>query len=292
MENESMKQVAGDAKTKNDKLVTELEERVRCPVCLDIPTTSPIYSCPAGHCLCSSCYQGRASSCPVCRAVMGANTSLLAMSIIQSIYHLCRLEGCEVETPLMDFEKHKTTFNFRMVTCPSVRCKKGVAYCHVLDHVLGECETSVAKRNKSFKNVTGSSHESNYRIPKEYLLTSQFGVDGFCWKDRYFFLTISKEGYNTTTLQHYNRNIYVQMLGTKEECNKYRVGITIRNEQGDESVSYTSKPFPIEMEEGDKKDCGQTISNKVLKKVTSPQEGKEDWLIFVVKLDFKEVLTL
>jgi len=281
-DNEKMKQVAEDVKAKNEKLVTELEERVRCPVCLDIPTTSPIHSCPAGHCLCSSCYQGKASTCPVCRAVMGANTSLLAMSIIQSIDHLCRFEGCDVKVPLKEFEMHKATCKFRVVICPSVMCKKGVAYCHVVDHVLSECESSFVKRNKGYKNVTGSNHETNYTIDNASLLTNQFSVDGFCFKDHYFFLTNNK-------VEGFYRNMYVQMLGTKEECDRFSVGITIRNENRDGSISYTSKPFPLEIDDEDKKDGGLTISNKVLKKLTFPEEGKEERSKYSVKFDFKEV---
>ena len=87
----------------------------------------------------------------------------------------------------------------------------------------------------------------------------------------------------------FNRNIYVQMLGSKEECDRFRVEITVRDEQGDESISCTSKPFTMEMKKEDKKDGGLTISDKVLKKLSYPEEGKDGRSEFAVKLDFKEV---
>ena len=61
-----LKKVTEEA-DKHEKLVMILKDRVECPVCLDIPTIGPIYSCPNGHCICYVCYQGQASNCPVCR---------------------------------------------------------------------------------------------------------------------------------------------------------------------------------------------------------------------------------
>jgi len=281
-ENKKMKQDAEDLREKNEALVRELEERVRCPVCLDIPLTSPIHSCPAGHCLCSSCYQGKASTCPVCRVKMGANTSLLAMSIIQNINHQCRFEECTVKIPLKDFEKHKTTCSFRLVTCPSVVCRKGVAYSKVADHVLKECEHSFVQTRKSFPNVIGSSEVKSYGFKNENLLTVTFPVDGSFWSGKYFFLTDSKT-------KGFNRNMYVQMLGTKEECSKYRVAITLRNIDTDENISYTSQPFPIEMEEEDKAEGGLTISDRVMKKLVFSKKGKEEFSQCDIQLDFEEL---
>jgi len=281
-ENKKMKQDAEDLREKNEALVRELEERVRCPVCLDIPLTSPIHSCPAGHCLCSSCYQGKASTCPVCRVKMGANTSLLAMSIIQNINHQCRFEECTVKIPLKDFEKHKTTCSFRLVTCPSVVCRKGVGYSKVADHVLEECEYSFVQEHKSYHNPIGSSVVKEYCIRNEHLPTKTFHVMGFFWSGKYFFFTnVKTEGFN--------RNMYVQMLGTKEECSKYRVAITLRNIDTDENISYTSQPFPMEMEEEDKKEGGLTISERLMKKLVSPKKGKEEFSKFHIKLDFQEL---
>ena len=63
---------------KHEKLVAVLEERLECPVCLDIPTTGPIYTCSNGHCICSACYQGKASNCPVCRSTVAKTCELVS----------------------------------------------------------------------------------------------------------------------------------------------------------------------------------------------------------------------
>ena len=95
------------------ELTSQLEERVRCPICLEVPTTGPIYNCPAGHGVCSTCYKGPNSKCPMYRTKMNKNTSLLAMTVIENIEHVCEFEGCEVRTPLAGVEEHRRSCNFK-----------------------------------------------------------------------------------------------------------------------------------------------------------------------------------
>ena len=71
----------------------ELEAMVRCATCFKVPSASPIMNCPTGHLVCSSCYRGRSSCCPVCKRRMGKTVSLLAQSIIGSIHLSCKNKG-------------------------------------------------------------------------------------------------------------------------------------------------------------------------------------------------------
>ena len=100
-------------KRKNEALVDLLEERVKCPVCLEVPTSGPMYSCSNGHLVCESCYQGTNSDCSMCRTRMFKNVSLLAKTVLENIEHRCRFdtEGCKVRTPLVDVENHKKICN-------------------------------------------------------------------------------------------------------------------------------------------------------------------------------------
>ena len=102
-----------EMKRKNEALVDLLEERVKCPVCLEVPTSSPMYSCSNGHLVCASCYHGTYSDCSMCRTRMFKNVSLLAKTVLENIEHRCRFdtEGCKVRTPLVDVENHKKICN-------------------------------------------------------------------------------------------------------------------------------------------------------------------------------------
>jgi hypothetical protein len=107
------------------QLTMQLEDRVRCPVCLEVPTAGPVYSCPNGHCVCAACYQGPASSCPECRVRMHRNKSLLGATVIESIEHACRFDGCLVTTPLAGLEDHKLSCPHRpgyMADCEPDYC--------------------------------------------------------------------------------------------------------------------------------------------------------------------------
>ena len=108
----------------------QLEERVRCPVCLEVPTSSPMYSCANGHLVCATCYQGSISNCSLCRTRMNKTISLLATAVIENIEHRCKFEteGCKVKTLVTQVEGHKKSCSFRPVECPSHLCKNNVPY--------------------------------------------------------------------------------------------------------------------------------------------------------------------
>ena len=52
-----LRKQAASTKGKLESLTRELEDRIKCPVCLDMPSSGPIFTCPRGHCICKSCYQ-------------------------------------------------------------------------------------------------------------------------------------------------------------------------------------------------------------------------------------------
>ena len=118
-----------DYKRKYEAMAREVGERVRCPTCLDIPTAGPVYTCPRGHCVCSSCYQGDSSRCPVCRARMSGTVSLLAATVIENLEHQCRWAdaGCQERLAAGQVEAHSKVCSYRTVHCPSNLCGEAVA---------------------------------------------------------------------------------------------------------------------------------------------------------------------
>ena len=136
-------------------LVYCLEERVSCPVCLELPTTGPIYSCPQGHLVCASCFQGPSSTCPICRSKMLKTVSLLAKTVIENIEHKCKYEdkGCKEKLVADKMEEHRRSCGYRPVLCPSVLCKKTVAFSHLIDHLMNECKRSYAHDIREYEVV-------------------------------------------------------------------------------------------------------------------------------------------
>ena len=64
-------------------------------------------------------------------------------------------------------------------------------------------------------------------------------VEIFSWKNKIFFM-------NSVKSEGCPRNFYMQMLGTQEECSKYKVSISLEDEAGLFKISYTDQPFMIE----------------------------------------------
>ena len=254
-------------------LTDQLEGRVKCPVCLEVPTSGPIYSCPQGHLVCSTCFQGPDSNCPLCRTRMSKTISLLATTVIENIEHSCKFEeeGCRVKSLVGEVEKHRQECPFRPVPCPSTNiCKKLVPLAHLIDHILNTCEGSSAKSAGHCKNVEGSSCTETYLdLGSLYCCM----VDTFSWADKFFFLC-QRKGEQCS-------NMYVQMLGTEEECKLYTVSLNLVDKSGQVSLRFSDSPLPIEMTEEDRKVAGLPVFDKFMKKIETSG-------FYSVQLDFSK----
>ena len=112
---------------KEEERDLELEEMVRCAACSKVSSTSPIFNCPTGHLLCSSCYRGSSSCCPRCKRRMGKTVSLLAEAVIGSLkLACCKNPGCGARLRLGEMEEHKLVCAFRMIACPVSLCATSI----------------------------------------------------------------------------------------------------------------------------------------------------------------------
>ena len=80
-------------KQKNEKLFGDYESSdtmlklgsiLQCPVCLEVPTSPPIYRCDNGHILCKEC-KAKLSYCPECRMKLGDKRCLTSEKIVREI---------------------------------------------------------------------------------------------------------------------------------------------------------------------------------------------------------------
>ena len=263
-----------------DELVHKLEERVRCPVCLEVPTSGPMYSCANGHLVCAPCYQGSSSDCSLCRTRMNKTVSLLATTVIENIEHKCKFEtdGCEEKTPLAGIEEHRKTCSLRPVDCPSHLCKEKVPFEHVVAHILNNCKHSFGK-----EDVRNSSIDQGFFFPANKLASTTYSVKPFKWNGKFFFLNMKIEN-------EHHRNFYMQMLGTEEECKNYTVEISLKAKTGKCSAMFCDNPFPIEVSEEDVKAGGMIVTNAMKKKISFPEfDDQPDRLRFDLLLTFATV---
>ena len=278
-ENRMLKKAKLEAEAKLQSLVQKLEETVRCLVCLEVPISGTIYSCPKGHLVCASCFQGPFSNCPMCRTKMFKTVSLLATTVVENIEHKCKFdaEGCMEKLVVDKVEEHKKVCTFRPVSCPSVLCKKTVAFARLVDHLLHECE----------QTFTDDYDVVDHNLFAEtYVLSGtkdgdDLDVDTLCWKDKFFFLALRLDA-------HY-WNFYVQMMGLEDECKKYMVKISLMDRKGKERFSFNNHPFPIsEKTEDVEKLQGLLVSTKMLEMIAISKEKADEFEI-LLHLEFAEV---
>ena len=118
-------------------LEEDLSSRLECPVCLSVPRTGPIPSCPVGHIICSTCRESL-DTCPTCRRPLSAeNTNCLAAALIDKVKHKCKfhLHGCDVKRLLGELPQHEKICTERTTICPNLRCKKEVKLKSYQSHV-------------------------------------------------------------------------------------------------------------------------------------------------------------
>jgi hypothetical protein len=80
------------------------------------------------------------------------------------------------------------------------------------------------------------------------------------------------------------KNIYMQMLGSKEDCMKYKVNISMEDENN--SVNFCGHPFPIDMNEEEKEYAGLVIGETAMLKFCTPMGGKPSKSKYKIELGF------
>jgi len=259
---EELKQKLATVEEQHRRLQQVLRERVECPVCMDLPTSGPLHSCPNGHLVCSSCYPGPASPCPSCRATMGATRSLLAVTVIEAIQHPCGNLGCEEAPALGEVAGHKGRCGWRPVACPNA-CPETLPFCKVVAHLQKWRETPV-------RTVEGDS--CTFRAS-----SSGRPLEIFTWRDKTFFLTLRR---NEVGLQ-----LYVQMLAAREECGAVEVVLTLHREEGRREGRHTmtvcEEPYPAHLPAADRPAAGLVVGRAAVDRLVTDSPSGHGFYVTV-----------
>lgn len=99
-----------------------VDDSLKCPVCLIIPRTSPVFSCLNGHIICSKCRQ-KLASCPLCRAEIQYRNVFAERLFARLLEHrILTCEnlhlGCDYKSGLKEILAHAPICDFREVHCP------------------------------------------------------------------------------------------------------------------------------------------------------------------------------
>jgi len=246
---------------KHNKLMREARERLECPVCLVVPRSGPVPSCPSGHLTCNPCLQkmrkeGKADNCPTCRSPMGEGQSLLAKVLIENMDHVCSLKGCKEKVPFEDYEKHLEECQHRLVMCPgsNLSCKEKVAFCDLEEHVLTCPDVIEHNARENFVTFT-------YEHQEDLLENTNMVWSTLCFEagSKTFFVRMDKtEGFFS---------IEVVMKGSKAECKEYLAEVTVMNMESNEIPAFKSQHHPRPLGKDNLKEFSLSFTQAAISKV-------------------------
>jgi len=250
-------------------LTSKLHDQIECPVCLEFPTSGPIYSCPNGHLVCSNC---KDANCPTCRGKMFNGKSLLAVTVMENFEHKCKFEECEEILPLEKYKLHLKSCPHRLVFCPArtAFCGKKMSLNKVYDHISKECEGS-------WNHEMPDLNYENFpvRLTHKSLNGPPRNSRGFAlrWEDvHHLYLHID----NVLDFTVFS----VQLFGDVEQCKKFTVEVAVYR-LGDEKNNYvqklTSEPLPIDIDQEIRKQNGLTIGSIHMEKIARKQKNGDEY---------------
>jgi len=172
------------------KKVYDLEETVKCPVCLEVPRKGPVFACPNGHLVCQKC---KRASCATCREVMGDHKSLLAVAVIEKILHECKFVECKQKWPLDYIDEHEKLCKHRVVACPDIDCVQRVPLSKLLAHLETSLDCSYDRTPLDVDGSTIAVH-LNLQFAMLEIPMIDWKVRTFCFEGHFYSLNVNKSG--------------------------------------------------------------------------------------------------
>jgi len=242
--------------TSHRKLVTELQSSLECPVCLDTIRTAPVQCCRNGHLICSLCIT-RTHICPTCRAPMTLQSGQRCVShsanrLVDLLPHPCtnRDSGCEVEELLATLTQHEQNCPYRLVRCPIGDCIDNIPMASLSEHVSAFPHLLTTH---AYPTISASNTNNFITFSRFIPLQNQGNQNTFELKsfDPIRFTYAGVIFYLQTIRSPDRRFLYsfVQLEGTKEDCNNYWANITVAsfNPYTASQVCQTVRPTPLDL---------------------------------------------
>ena len=128
--------------------VSHFQESLICTVCLDIPSSSPIYQCESGHLLCNNCWP-KLTKCPSCRKQLTPNRSLLAEQMLEKIFVPCQNQGCKEKVCMGGGQiNHDGDCLYAALKCLVPNCAEITCKASLIEHFLTHHYVQSVSENK------------------------------------------------------------------------------------------------------------------------------------------------
>jgi len=259
-------------------ILGKLKENLECPVCMEIPRAGPMFVCPNGHFACKKCKLG---SCPTCRVDMGNGKSLLAVTVIENIYHKCKFVECEELFALDKLAAHEKICQHRRVRCPYSPCTEEIALSKLLEH-LGKKTCSYNLKPTTIDN-SAKSGKANFQVNDLSKIKKQgtWKVYTYSYRNTSFAISARKDG------DYYHFTMV--MFESEAVCSKYKIAMVVHEpesscQDAEFGISFRGNPCSIEQCKSEVKFLGLTVHHKVMEKMIKDNKS----LPFTVSFSFSE----
>jgi len=262
---------------KFENIFDQLKGKVECPVCLEIPRSSPAYVCPNGHIICKKC---KTNSCPSCRVAMGTGKSLLAVTIMENVDHKCKFVDCEELYAMDKLDFHEKICKHRIVNCPYEKCIDKVVLSKLLEHFEKKpCSSVLTVVNDESKSESTGFNVMVDNEPANDLRQLYWKVDLYSYKGTEFAICSSK----------HDNFFYITMVmfESEAECAKYKIEMEVHEadssgQDSEVSFIYRGQPCSVDVGKDERRYLGLTVNHKGMAKII----GKSKTLTFNVSFKF------
>ena len=232
---------------------SHFQDLLICSVCLDIPTSSPIYQCENGHLLCKSC-KPQLRNCPVCRKPLPITRNLLAEQSLEKLLIPCQNEGCKEKVLLSGGQlKHEKNCFFSAIKCPIPECLKITCLAKLVEHFQNDHQVRRVS-NDTFSGILKS-------VPPSFPGESDVPPVLIIHNGRHFFVQLSFDSHFCY--------LWVNFMGNEEEASKYACDIEVKINSRSYQIFSTKSPcvsIEIPMQAAQKNEFGLILNKRLFRR--------------------------
>jgi len=278
--------------------MAELEDVLKCPVCLETFIDPPIYLCENGHCFCSTCHEPLkrgGKECPICRGRLTNARNVTVEKMLEKLPKTkCRYEDCQFKRADVDVvHKHEIDCLFRLVEC--AHCQEGIPLSKLCEHIGMDHQT---------KSLTLDGLGKEKRLVCQWVDVGQFvQLPLSIWRfdnrhlevggnNMTFFINIQTIRYSVYPFSSKDEihMFWVSFCGGESEAAKYEYTLKIQSSEDkkDGGTKYlftgTRQCVSCEVSHEDmKEEMEALLINKKLVKAAEGNEKKVEYRVIVTK---------
>ena len=222
-------------------LKRKMEEIMECIICRSIPSEGQMRQCRNGHLACQRCMGNEAlTTCGVCREPLGSkrirNVAVEQLMDAVDLEVSCKHQNCMFRDAKNAVKTHERTCDKRIVQCPDPFCPEMIPLKSLLHHM------KVGNPTRDFRQwepTVGTITSTGEMTPE--IFHGNTDLEYHCRVHRFQGEIFMSAFHRTNGIWY----AYTYIFGDIEKAKKFRVKISIGNENG-ASMRAQGQVFPID----------------------------------------------